>query len=44
MDAQTPTPITQPVLPSSPRHPTAGERHGHETTRIIRRKPDGGGR
>ncbi len=39
MDIDTPTPITQPVLLPTPRYPTSGERHGSDTTRIIRRKP-----
>lgn len=43
MDTTTPTPATIPVLALPPRYPTAGERHGHETTRVIRRRPNQSG-
>lgn len=37
MDTAKPAPAPEPK--PAPRYPTAGERHGHETTRIIRRTP-----
>jgi len=39
MDTTSPTPVTVPVLAQPPRYPTSGERHGRDTTRVIRRRP-----